>query len=188
MKQYIKIFIIWIIKLLVPIFYNKKYLCGKYFDNNKVDGWIWALKGIWYQRILGFNRNIPWMVSPKLTISSKKNIYFHPNSINNFQSPGCYFQNSKGKIYICNNVFIAPNVGLITVNHNLKNLDIHDKAKNIIIGKNCWIGMNSVLLPGVKLGRNTIVGAGSIVTKSFRQGNVVIAGNPARIIKYLEKE
>lgn len=48
--------------------------------------------------------------------------------------------------------------------------------------------MNSVILPGVELGDNTIVGAGSIVTKSFSKGHVVIAGNPAKVIRILEKE
>lgn len=43
--------------------------------------------------------------------------------------------------------------------------------------------MNSVILPGVVLGNNTIVGAGSIVTKSFIEGNCIIAGNPAIKIK-----
>ena len=43
--------------------------------------------------------------------------------------------------------------------------------------------MNSVVLPGVKLGDHTVVGAGSIVTKSFPEGYCVIAGNPAKMIK-----
>jgi acetyltransferase-like isoleucine patch superfamily enzyme len=46
--------------------------------------------------------------------------------------------------------------------------------------------MNAVILPGVTLGDHTIVGAGSVVTKSFENGNCVIAGNPAKIIKNLE--
>ena len=187
MRKYIKKSYHIVIKILVSLFYDKKYLCGKYFDNDKdIGGWKWAFRGILHQKILGSNRHIPWVVCSPFHISNKKNITFHPNSINNFQSPGCYFQNFKGKIYICDNVFIGPNVGLITTNHNLKDLNLHDEPKNIVIGKNCWIGMNSVLLPGVKLGRNTVVGAGSVVRKSFRHGNVIIAGSPAKIIKYLE--
>ncbi len=86
-------------------------------------------------------------------------------------------------IYIGKGTYIAMNVGIITANHSLNNLDEHDIAKNVVIGKRCWIGMNSVILPGVVLGENTIVGAGSIVTKSFSQGHCVICGNPARKIK-----
>lgn len=188
MKQIFKIIIIQIIKAIAPIFYNKKYLCGKYFDD-KIFGWYWVVKGIWFQKILRLgNMNAPWPVSYKLEVSKYENIIFHPDTINNFQSPGCYFQNFGAKIFICKGVYIAPNVGLITTNHDLNNLDNHIKGKNIILGRNCWIGMNTVLLSGVKLGSNTIVGAGSVVTKSFRHGNVVIAGNPAKIIRYLEKK
>ena len=60
---------------------------------------------------------------------------------------------------------------------------MHQEAKEVVIGENCWLGMNSVILPGVSLGDNTIVGAGSVVTKSFMDGNCVIGGNPARIIR-----
>ena len=77
-------------------------------------------------------------------------------------------------------------MGLITANHDPANPATHLDPKPINIGKNCWIGMNSVILPGVTLGDNTTVGAGSVVTKSFPEGNCVIAGNPARIIRQLE--
>ena len=52
----------------------------------------------------------------------------------------------------------------------------------VILRKGCWIGANSIILPGVEIGENSVVGAGSIVTKSFPKG-VVIAGNPAKLIK-----
>ncbi len=57
----------------------------------------------------------------------------------------------------------------------------------ITLGDHCWIGMNAVILPGVELGERTVVGAGSVVTKSFPEGHCVIAGNPARILRRLEK-
>ncbi|HDJ1512593.1 TPA: type 8 capsular polysaccharide synthesis protein Cap8J, partial [Staphylococcus aureus] len=70
-----------------------------------------------------------------------------------------------------------------TANHNIKNLKSHAPGEDVKIGNYSWIGMNSVILPGVELGEHTIVGAGSVVTKSFPEGNVVIGGNPAKVIK-----
>lgn len=55
----------------------------------------------------------------------------------------------------------------------------------MIIGENCWIDMNSVVLPGVMLGPRTTVGAGAVVTKSFPEGHSIIAGNPAHVVKEL---
>lgn len=52
----------------------------------------------------------------------------------------------------------------------------------IEIGKDCFIGMNSIILKGTKLGNNVIVGAGSVVHGSFPD-NCIIAGNPAKILR-----
>lgn len=185
MKSLIRKFIVFFLRLFYKLFYKKEYIKGKYFNENDY-GWFWILRGIWFQKILGFNRNIPWPVSHNITISNYKNLKFHSSSLNNFQSFGCYYQNIDATIYLCKNVYIAPNVGLITTNHDINDLKRHIKGKSIVIGSHSWIGMNSVILPGVKLGKKTIVGAGSVVTKSFRSGNVVIAGNPARVIKRIE--
>jgi acetyltransferase-like isoleucine patch superfamily enzyme len=52
----------------------------------------------------------------------------------------------------------------------------------IHVGANCFIGARSILMPGVTIGDGTVIGAGSVVTKDI-EGNVVAAGNPARVIK-----
>lgn len=57
-------------------------------------------------------------------------------------------------------------------------------SKPIHIEKNVWIGLNSVILKGVRIGENSVIGAGSIVTKSIPK-NSVAAGNPCRVIKAL---
>lgn len=57
-----------------------------------------------------------------------------------------------------------------------------DLVGPIIVGDNCFIGMNAILLPGVELANGIIVGAGSVVAKSFHEENIVIAGNPAKKI------
>ncbi len=167
------------------LFFDKKYLTGKYFDESD-EGWIWVFRGIWNQKLLRFNKHIPFPISPNIVISDYKRLILGNDNLNNFQSFGIYFQNFSADIILGDSVYIAPNVGIITANHDFQNLDNHVDGKCVEIGSYSWIGMNSVILPGVVLGSRTIVGAGSVVTKSFEDGNVIIAGNPARIIKKLE--
>jgi acetyltransferase-like isoleucine patch superfamily enzyme len=61
----------------------------------------------------------------------------------------------------------------------------HDMTRNLRahtrIGRNCFIGGRSLILPGVEIGDSCIVGAGSVVTKSV-PANSIVAGNPARIL------
>lgn len=59
------------------------------------------------------------------------------------------------------------------------------KAKEVVIGENCFIGCNSLILKGTVLGKNCVVGAGAVVSGTF-EDNCVIVGNPARVIKKLQ--
>lgn len=58
----------------------------------------------------------------------------------------------------------------------------HLKTKPVVIGKNVFIGCNSIILKGTVLGDNCVVGAGSVVSGTYEAGSV-IAGNPARVVK-----
>lgn len=58
----------------------------------------------------------------------------------------------------------------------------YTKRAPIIIGDNCFIGMNSVILKGTTIGNNVVVGAGSVVSGTIPD-NCIIAGNPAKIIR-----
>jgi acetyltransferase-like isoleucine patch superfamily enzyme len=166
--------------------FDRKYLKGRYFTKSKW-GYKWLIRSIFTQKILGLgNRNCPWPVSPFCIVSFPESISFDPDDINNFQTFGTYFMaRPDGKIRIGKGTKIAPNVGIITQNHDLQDLEKAAPAEDVIIGERCWIGMNSVILPGVILGDHTIVGAGSVVTKSFLQGDCLIAGNPAKVIRNL---
>lgn len=63
----------------------------------------------------------------------------------------------------------------------------HDYCRSLkvdtYIGANCIIGVRAIILPGCRIGSEVIVGAGSVVTKDVPD-NCIVAGNPAKIIKY----
>lgn len=92
------------------------------------------------------------------------------------------------EVTIGDNTMLGPNCSLYTVNHPTAadlRLSGQERGRAITIGKNVWLGGNVVVLGGVSIGDNTVVGAGSVVTRSL-PANVVAAGNPARIVKYLD--
>lgn len=55
----------------------------------------------------------------------------------------------------------------------------------IIIGDNVFIGYGTIIMPGVNIGSNIVIGAGSVITKNI-ENNVVVAGNPAKVIKSID--
>ena len=187
MKYVKKLLLFWkwlYVHMFAWIFYDPKYLKGRWFaDGIASPGWQWAAKDIRHRLHSLENLHIRWPVSPNVKVG--ENIIFDPDDLNNMNSFGNYFQTIDATITIGKGTYIAPNVGIITTNHDIHDLDRHLPGKNVVLGKSCWIGMNSIILPGVVLGDNTVVGAGAVVTKSFPEGHCVIAGNPARKIRDL---
>ena len=173
------------------VFYNKKYLTGRWFEGKLhglcASGWVWVTHDAVARILLRMNMEARFPVSPKISMVLPENIQFDPDDLNNFQSSGIYYQ-AIGTITIGKGTYIAPNVGLITSNHVVGNLDAHELPKPITLGKGCWLGMNSVVLPGVTLGDGTVVGAGAVVTKSFPEGNCILVGNPARKLRDLPRD
>lgn len=125
-------------------------------------------------------------MEPVINFDYGYNIFVGENFYANFN---CTFLDVS-TIEIGNNCMFAPNVQLYTATHPLHPVKRNsglEYAKPIKIGNNVWLGGGVIVTPGVTLGDNVVVGAGSVVTKSFPD-NVVIAGNPARIIKTVEEE
>jgi len=88
-------------------------------------------------------------------------------------------------ITIGKNAMLGPNCQFLTPLHPLDPVERNsgiEYGAPIKIGDNFWAGGGVTILPGVTLGDNVVVGAGAVVTKSFGD-NVVLAGNPAKIIK-----
>lgn len=79
-------------------------------------------------------------------------------------------------VYIGRDTFITSRVVILA----------HDAARNLktdtIVGNRCFIGIRSIIMPGVRIGNEVVVGAGSVVTKDVPD-NCIVAGNPAKNIK-----
>jgi len=107
-----------------------------------------------------------------------------------------HFGSEPELISIGNNVWLTAGVRFITHDGSIHmlaralNKKMNPKLGRITIKDNCFIGVGSIILPGVTIGPNSIVGAGSVVTKDVPE-NKVFAGNPAREIcslnKFIEK-
>lgn len=86
-----------------------------------------------------------------------------------------------GGITLEDHVMIAANVQLISNNHDLEDRMVIT-CKPVVIRRNAWIGAGATILPGVEIGENAVVGAASVVTRDV-PANVIVAGNPARLIR-----
>ena len=127
----------------------KKFLKGKYFDEFRF-GFVWAWRGVFYRfKMRRFGIRFP--ISQVTRLSNGKNLEFDVGLLDIFQWPGWFFQNYEVKIAIGKDVHIGANVGGITQNHNPANSDEHLSTKEVLIGENCLIWMNAVIIPKVKL-------------------------------------
>ncbi|MDZ4297749.1 MAG: acyltransferase [Moraxellaceae bacterium] len=84
------------------------------------------------------------------------------------------------KVTITSGVKILTHDGSTWLIHNEKGQRFQN-YDTVNIGNNVFIGVNSIIMPGIKIGDNVIIGAGSVVTKNFPDGSIV-AGNPAKVI------
>lgn len=93
---------------------------------------------------------------------------------------------ARGGITIGEHARIAANVQLLSNNHDPYDLDVLT-CKPVEIGDYAWIGAGATVLPGVRVERHAVIGAASVVTKDVPDYAVAV-GNPARVIKMLDKE
>ena len=97
-----------------------------------------------------------------------------------------------GPVKIGNNIMFAQNIVLSGLNHvyediNIPILDQPVTTSEIIVEDDCWIGANSVVVAGVKIGKHSVVAGGSVVTKDVPPYSIV-GGNPAKLLKQFNFE
>jgi acetyltransferase-like isoleucine patch superfamily enzyme len=139
------------------------------------------------QRVLRINSQVKASVSFTSTFIGNK-LFFYERDINtlvSFASSGSLYIQALNGVYLGKNVLIASGVKIVSANHSLDKDRSSIPCAPIKIGDNVWIGANAIILPGVSIGSNCTIGAGSVVSKSFLGEGLVIAGNPAKIIKNL---
>ena len=139
---------------------------------------LW-LVNVFCQRVLGINGEHRFMVHFTSRVIGSVTLgrdVWHSFAL----SGGCYVQGANG-VEIGDDTRFGPGVKLISANHSKRDLSKWEPAEPIRIGKECWIGANAVILPGVTLGDRVIVGAGAVVTRSF-PGHSTVVGVPGRSV------
>ena len=157
---------------------------------------VWNLpKRNWLLRKwLGSIDGAPYLVQIPFHVSFGCNIHVGKNF---FANCNCVLMDY-APITIGDNVLLAPNVTITTVNHSLdpdqrRVFDTKDsfhpgKKGNweiiapVTIGYDVWIGAGSIILPGVTIGSGSTIGAGSVVTHDIPP-NVLAFGAPCRVVR-----
>jgi acetyltransferase-like isoleucine patch superfamily enzyme len=135
------------------------------------------------QKFLRINSHVPWPVHWTSEIKGYEGIKRGTETPGS--ASGCYIDGRNG-IELEENVLIGPQVSIISMNHDLLEYRQFRKENPIRIGRDCLLSAGCIVLPGIELGPHTVVAAGAVVTKSFPEGNQLIAGNPAVVVKKLD--
>ena len=106
----------------------------------------------------------------------------------------------EGKVTIGKNVFIGPNVSILTPIHPLRYQDRNaffnektgqitnlERAGSVTIGDNCWIGGSVTICPNVRIGEGCVIGAGSVVTRDIPPNSLAV-GVPCRVLRPITEE
>lgn len=124
-------------------------------------------------------------IEPNFRCDYGYNIHVGENFYANFN---CVFLDVC-EIRIGDNCMLAPGVHIYTASHPLDPVERtsgKEYGKPVTIGDNAWIGGGAIINPGVTIGDNVVIGSGSVITKDVPD-HVVVAGNPATVIKQISK-
>ncbi|KAK1752841.1 galactoside O-acetyltransferase [Echria macrotheca] len=130
--------------------------------------------------------DFPWVDGP-IKMDYGFNVKFGTNVYCNFNSTWL----DTCQITVGSRTLIGPNCSFFSATHPIdpairNGTKGPEAGKPINIGEDCWFGGNCIVLPGVTIGKGVVIGAGSVVTKNVPD-YVVVAGNPAKVIKKVEQ-
>ena len=130
--------------------------------------------------------------------STGENIYMEPNirfdyGYNTHVGENFYANFDCTILDVCevrfgDHCMLGPGVQIYTAIHPLNPTERNsgeEYAKPITFGNNVWIGGSAIVNPGVRVGNNVVIASGAVVTKDVPD-NVVVGGNPAKVIKQVE--
>ena len=136
---------------------------------------IWHFSHIMSGSQIGEGCNIGQnvVISPKVTIGNNVKIQ---NNVSVYTGVQCE-----------DDVFLGPSVVFTNVINPRSFISRKESFLPTIIRRGASIGANATILPGISLGKGCIIGAGSVVTKDVPPG-VTVVGNPARRMRFIEKD
>lgn len=118
-----------------------------------------------------------------------------PNKVsigNNCRLNNHVYINARSSVELGNDVTISYGAKILSTGYDLEHwIDTGEKKhiedQPVYVGNHCWIGAGAIILPGVRItGEYVVVAAGAVVTRSVSENRVIIAGNPAKIVKWIE--
>ena len=154
------------------------------------------------QRIMSKFRNYKALKSFN-SVGSNVVIFGNPSFINPSKisvgnnvniNDGVIINATCSEIHIGDMVTISSNAMIIAASYDVPSFIFNDTEKRkhkyskVVIGDNVWICAGAIILPSVTIADHVVIGAGSVVTHDISESYVLVAGNPAKIIKHISKE
>ena len=113
----------------------------------------------------------PWLVEIGDNVSLNRGIEIYPSYLTGH------------RVTIGDDVRVGPGTRFLAGGHDVSDASFKETGGDLRVGNGCWIGAAALVLAGVDLGDGSVVAAGSVVTRSV-PANAVVAGAPARVIRY----
>jgi maltose O-acetyltransferase len=162
-----------------------RFLTGRFFLSLAPEGRFpgWNRLAL---RIMGAEVGSRAVVYSSIRISRKLNVFIGTGSFIGLRS--AFVGGAGSSVSIGSNCDISDNVHFVTGTHEIDASGVRTAGlgycKDIVVGNGVWIGYNSLILPGVKIGDNALIGAGTVVHKNV-DARTVVAGSPMRKIRNL---